>query len=138
MPTPYLIDTNVISELARKRPDAGVVRFIAEQRSLHVSVILFHELAFGLENAAPGQKARLTVFIAAMRAHFGARAVSVDLQVAETAGRLRALEKAQGRILTVADSLIGATAAVLGATLVKRNVKDFEKLGVPLINPFSD
>lgn len=48
----------------------------------------------------------------------------------------RASEMQQGQILTVADALIAATASVHGAVLVTRNIKDFQNLGVPLVNPF--
>lgn len=103
-----------------------------------VSTILFHELACGLETADLKQKPRLTIFVAALRERFGKSAIPVDLEIAETAGRLRAFEKANGRILTVADSLMAATAVVRDLTLATRNVKDFETLGLKLINPFSD
>lgn len=59
------------------------------------------------------------------------------LEIAETAGRLRAFEKGNGRILTVADSMMAATAVVRDLMLVTRNVKDFETLGLKLTNPFS-
>jgi predicted nucleic acid-binding protein len=133
---PCLIDTNVISELARKTPDRGVVDFVASQPKLLVSTILFHELAFGVESAGLEHRARLMAFVTAMRDRFGRHAIPVDLAIAETAGRLRALEKAQGRILTVFDALIAGTAMTKGAVLVTRNTKDFKELGVPLVNPF--
>lgn len=137
METPYLLDTNVVSELARKSPDPGVVAFIADQARLRVSTILFHELTYGLETANPEQKPRLTSFVIGLRERFGKPAIPVDLEIAETAGRLRAFEKANGRILTVADSLMAATAVVRDLCLVTRNVRDFETLGLKLVNPFS-
>lgn len=134
----FLIDTNIVSELARKNPDPGVVAFIAEQPRLFVSTILFHELTYGLETASNDQKPRLTMFVAGLRERFGRSAIPVDLDISETAGRLRAFEKANGRILTVADSLVAATAMVKGLSLVTRNIKDFETLGLKLVNPFSN
>jgi predicted nucleic acid-binding protein len=133
----FLIDTNIVSELARKHPDPGVTNFMTTTPKLLVSTILFHELHYGLETASIEVKARLTSFYAALRDRFGAAAIAVNLQIAETSARLRAFEKAQGRVLTLADSIMAATAINVGATLVTRNVKDFDNLGIEIINPFA-
>ena len=53
----HLIDTNVVSEAARPRPDPGVVAFLQRERDICVSVILFEELSFGLERAPPERRA---------------------------------------------------------------------------------
>jgi predicted nucleic acid-binding protein len=132
----YLIDTNIVSELARRAPNENVVAFVAAQRKLLVSSILFHELAYGLEIAALEERVRLTAFLSAMRERFGTTAVPVDVPVAETAGRLRAFARGRGRTMSVADSLIAASAMGRGATLVTRNTRDFETSGVALHNPF--
>ena len=134
----YLLDTNIVSELARPAPNAGVLQFVAGIPEIMVSVILFHELTFGLATAPAKQQGRLTLFIQAIRGRFGDRAIAIDVSIAETAARLRAFAKEQGRALSVADSLIAATAVVHDATLVTRNVKDFDNLSVALFNPFSD
>ena len=133
----YLIDTNVLSELARNRPDLGVEKFFAETPRLLVSTMLFHEMSYGVATAAPEKKAQLTAFITAMRGRFGARAIPVTLEIAETAGQLRAFEKNKGRILAVTDSIMAATAMVSGAVFVTRNVKDFAGLELRVFNPFS-
>ena len=137
MEKPCLLDTNIVSELFRKSPNPGVIAFIAERPRLHVSTVLFHELTYGLESAAPGLKPRLTVFVAGMRERFGQSAISVNLDIAETAGRLRSFEKVAGRVLSVADSLIAATAVVNDLVLVTRNVKNFAALGLSLVDPFT-
>ncbi len=100
--------------------------------------MLFHELSFSFETANLEQRLRLTSLLAAIRDRFGQKAIPVDLGIVETAGRLRAFAKNQGRVLTVSDSLIAATALAKGAPLVTRNVKDFEGLDIPLRDPFSD
>ena len=138
MPDAALFDTNVISELARQRPDDRVVAFVEATPRVLVSVILFHELSHGFESASREQKLRLAAFLAAMRDRFGPRAIPVDAGIAETAGRLRALSKEQGRVLTASDSLIAATALAKAVPLATRNVKDFEGLNLPLIDPFLD
>jgi toxin FitB len=133
----YILDTNIISELARKQPNSGVVNFMASTPRLSMSVIVFHELTYGL-NSAPGpQKYHLTQFLARMRERFGATSIPVDLTISETAGRLRSFAKSQGRVLSIADSLMAATALIKDAELVTRNIKDFEGLDIPLLNPFS-
>ncbi len=103
----FLIDTNVLSELARKRSDAGVEIFLANTPRILVSTMLFHELSFGVETAAQEKKIQLTSFLAAMRGRFGARAIPVTMEIAETAGQLRAYEKNKGRVLTVTDCNYG-------------------------------
>ena len=137
MPHAALFDTNIISELGRKRPDARVVAFVEATSRVLVSVILFHELSYGFETANREQKLRLSAFLAAMRDRFGPRAIPVDLGIAETAGRLRAYAKDGGRVLAVGDSAIAATALAKGVPLATRNVKDFEGLDVPIIEPFA-
>lgn len=133
----FLVDTNVLSELARKRPDAGVENFFANTPRILVSTMLFHEIRYGLDIAKPEQKAQLTTFITAMRGRFGPRAIPVTLEIAETAGHLRATEKTLGRVLTVTDSIMAATAMTSGAVLVTRNVKDFSGLALRVVNPFA-
>ena len=134
---PFLIDTNIVSELTRPRPHQAVVAFLGANPDLVISVIVFHELEFGI-HCAPDieRRTKLQAYSFALRAQFDGRIFDVDLQVAETAGRLRAFERASGRILAELDALIAATAMVHGCTLVTRNIKDFEKLGIPLLNPW--
>lgn len=134
--TLFLLDTNIVSEAGRRRPHPGVGAFLEQEKDLCVSVILFEELTFGLDRAPLDQRARLTLFVEGVRAQFGARALPVDLNVAGTAGRLRAYANNHGRVLHMGDALIAATAMVNGATVVTRNVRDFAGLSVDVLNPF--
>jgi toxin FitB len=131
-----LLDTNVVSELARRIPHPGVTSFLREIENPQVSVMLFHELVFGMEKAEAAQRLSLGIFVQDMRKMFGADAIPVDMEVSETAARLRAFERKQGRILAIVDSLMAATALVYDMPLATRNVKDFQYLGLRLINPF--
>jgi predicted nucleic acid-binding protein len=133
----HLIDTNVVSEAARPRPDPDVVAFLQRERDICVSVILFEELSFGLERAPPERRARLTLFVEGVFAKFGALALPVDLGIARLSGQLRANANNAGRALHMADALMAATAMTHGAILVTRNARDFMGLGVELCNPFS-
>ena len=75
-------------------------------------------------------------FIDGMRGQFRHRIFAVDLEVGETAGRLRAHAASKGRSLHPLDSLIAATASVHKATLVTRNTKDFEALDIRILDPW--
>jgi hypothetical protein len=134
---PYLVDTNVVSELTKRDPSPAVLGFLSENPDLFISVIVFHELEFGIHCAADaGRRARLQAYAVSLRRQFVGRIIDVDLEIAEMAGRLRAFEKSTGRILAELDALIGATAMVRGCILATRNVKDFETLSIPLLNPW--
>jgi predicted nucleic acid-binding protein len=135
--TGFVIDTNVLSELAKPAPTASVVAFLNRTADLWVSAIAFHEMAYGVARMSDDpRKARLLAFIDTFKIRFEGRIVAVDLSIAETAGRLRGLESRRGRTLSPTDSLIAATAMVHGATLATRNVRDFRELDIPLIDPW--
>ena len=137
--TAYLIDTNVISELARPSPHASVIAFLIKSSDVYVSVIVFHEIAYGIERMADDvRKARLMTFADMFKARFEGRILPVNAPIAETAGRMRAMATRQGRVLTPLDSLIAATVMMQGATLATRNIKDFTYLGIALFDPWED
>jgi hypothetical protein len=133
----FVVDTNIISELMRRSPAPAVVTFLNDNPDLYISSIVFHELEFGIQ-CMPHMERRekLQSYSAALRQQFAGRIIDVDIQVAETGGRMRAFEKSNGRILAELDALIAATAMVKGATLVTRNTKDFEQLSIPMLNPW--
>lgn len=134
---PYLVDTNVVSELTKRDPSPAVLDFLSENPDLFISVIVFHELEFGIHCASDaGRRAGLQAYAVSLRRQFVGRIIDVDLEIVEMAGRLRAFEKSTGRILAELDALIGATAMVKGCILATRNVKDFETLSIPLLNPW--
>jgi predicted nucleic acid-binding protein len=134
---PFLIDTNVVSELTRPKPNANVLAFLNSNPDLYLSVIVLHELEYGIRCAPrPDRRMRLEAFALALSGQFAGRIFDIDAQIAETAGRMRALRKNAGRILAELDAFIAATALVKGIALATRNIKDFAELGVELRNPF--
>jgi predicted nucleic acid-binding protein len=132
----YLLDTSIISESRKPRPDAGVIDWlsITPMQHMHLSVLTVGEIGRGIAKLAGRgdhpQAGRLETWLDEVVTGFGARIVPVTAQVARLWGR-------QGGALPVIDGLIGATAVVYGWTLVTRNVKDFEPQGVPVLNPFN-
>ncbi|SMB22553.1 putative plasmid stability protein stbB [Sterolibacterium denitrificans] len=134
----YLIDTNVLSELRRKRPDAGVVAWFTQRPAdtLYLSALTVGEIRKGIESL-PGEAkhyALLDWLETEVSAYFYNRILPVDVRVADRWGRLLA---AAGRPLPAIDSLLAATALAHDLVLVTRNVRDFAGLPVDLINPWS-
>ncbi len=127
----WLIDTNVISELCRRQPDAKVVQWATAVSDFRLSVISVEEITYGL---AWRPNPRILEW---MEGFFMRHPIlSVTCEIAEHAGRIRGRLAAEGRARTQADMLIAATAAVHDLTLVTRNYADFEGCGIRLLNPF--
>jgi toxin FitB len=135
----YLIDTNVLSELRRKLPNAGVVEWFSRRptSTLYLSVLTLGELRKGVEGVADANRRRalLDWLETELPNFFAGRILSVDTQVADRWGRMVA---AAGRPVPAIDSLLGATAAHHDLSLVTRNVRDFADLGLDVINPWRD
>ncbi|TXT40935.1 MAG: putative plasmid stability protein stbB [Comamonadaceae bacterium] len=137
----YLIDTNVLSELRRKQPDAQVVRWFSGRpaQSLFLSVLTLGEIRKGIErlDGTATNAARLQSLNdwleQELPTFFLGRVLSVDAAVADQWGHLQALTV---RPLPAIDSLLAATALQHHLSLVTRNVKDFAGLGVEVINPW--
>jgi predicted nucleic acid-binding protein len=132
-----LLDTNVVSEVARPRPSKRVVRWLeaVPPEALHVSVLTVGEIRSGVESMMAGaRRERLRVWLEQeVPAWFEHRLLAVDSDVADRWGRLLAAVR---RPLPAIDSLIAATALQHGLRLVTRNTKDFELPGLELVNPW--
>jgi predicted nucleic acid-binding protein len=131
-----LVDTNVLSELPRPRPNAKVVDWFAHQETVHLSVITLEELAFGVARATPRARSRLGRWLGAL---LEARPSVLDVTpaIARISGELRAARESRGRRVAQADMLIAGTALAHGLTLATRNTKDFDGCGVALFDPFA-
>lgn len=127
-----LVDTNIISELSRTKPDTGVLAWAAKVTDYRLSVISLEEIAYGL---AWRPNPRIQAWMEGFFARHAA--LPVTQEIALRAGDLRGRLAALGSPRTQADMLIAATALVHGLTLVTRNSRDFDGCGIPLLNPFS-
>jgi toxin FitB len=135
----YLVDTNVISEPSRKRPNRGVTAWFAaaEESTLYMSVITLGEVRRGIEKVVDGtKKAALERFFVALRSRFAQRILPVDEEVAERWGRLTGRLSDKGIHLPAIDALIAATALAHDLTVVTRNAQDFHNAAVTVIDPF--
>ena len=126
-----LVDTNVLSELARVRPNAGVVEWASRVERIALSVVTVEEIECGL---AWRPNERLEAWFATFLE--ACAVLDVTAPVARLAGRLRGDLRRRGLVRTQADLLIAATALIHGLPLVTRNERDFAGLGVAVLNPF--
>ncbi|QXP85265.1 type II toxin-antitoxin system VapC family toxin [Methylococcus sp. Mc7] len=127
----YLVDTDIISELCRPRPDPGVLAWAARVERLSLSVITVEEICYGLARR-PSERLRMW-----MEQYFrGQTVLPVTETVARRAGELRGEFAGRGISREQADMLIAATAQIHALTLVTRNTRDFEGCGIALLNPF--
>jgi toxin FitB len=133
----YLLDTNVLSELRRKRPDNNVVQWFAQRpvSTLYLSVLSLGEIRKGIDTLtdAVRRQALLDWLETELPRFFSGRILDIDVAAADRWGRLTAQA---GRPLPTVDSLLVATAAQHACVLVTRNLRDTQGLGVQVINPW--
>jgi len=138
----WLLDTNVISELRRPRPNERVRRFIARQRleDLFVSAVTFAEIRFGIETLEdPNRRAELGDWLLhRVRPLFAQRVLEVSEDVMFRWRLLVEEGRKSGHTYSQPDLIIAATALHHGLTLVSRDVGDFERTRVRLVNPWRD
>jgi len=132
----YLLDTNVVSELARPRPDQKVRAWLGGQTEVSISVITIEEIVFGILRAPAMRRPKLAAWFEDLQQNI---LVTHDVtpSIARAAADLRATRTSAGRPVAQADMLIAATAVVHGLTLATRNVTDFEGCGVVIVDPFT-
>ena len=138
----YLLDTCVLSEFVKPKPDARVVQWLQAQdeRELYLSVIVLGELARGIAHLPESKKRRaLDAWLHTdLRTRFHKRILDITPAIAlEWGARSGGLQRA-GQILTMADGLIGATAVVNSLVVVTRNTKDLLPTGASVFNPWTD
>ena len=136
----YLIDTNVISEFLRPLCNERVRIWMegVDREQLFVSVVTLGEFRKGLGVLPAGaRRERLREAITDhLPAWFGTRILPVTQPIAECWGEFEAKRQLMGRPLNVPDAQIAATAFLHRLTLVTRNSKDFQDLGVALFDPW--
>jgi len=132
----YLLDTDVLSELSKRRRNRGVANWFAivPDSELHLSVVALVEVERGIERQRtvdPGFAEQLARWLEFTLRAFDERILPLTVNIARRWGRLAA--QIGNKEL---DLAIAATALEHGLTVVTGNTKHFERTGVPLLNPF--
>ena len=135
--TGVLLDTNVVSELTRETPDSRVLAFLAGHDNLWLSAVVLHELDFGVGLLPPGRRrdgigAALSAFVT----EYEDRILPVGRPEARQAAALSARAHRSGRVLDLGDALIAGTASANDLSVATRSVRDFDGLGLDVIDPW--
>lgn len=137
----FLLDTNVVSEWMKPRPDMGVIKWLAEadEDRVFLSVVTLAELRHGIERMPEGaRRNRYDAWLTTeLPRRFDSRVIHVDAETSDQWGRVVARGQSLGRPVGTMDAFLAATALRHDMTLLTRNISDFEVLSVRLLNPWS-
>lgn len=136
----WLLDTNVLSEIRRRRPNRKVVAFVAEQPLdlLHVSTVSLAEIRFGIELVTDAnRRAELNAWLThKVRPLFAQRVLDVSEDVLFKWRLLVEEGRKSGHTYSQPDLFIAATALHYGMTAVSRDTREYERAGAAVFNPW--
>jgi predicted nucleic acid-binding protein len=138
--TAWLLDTNVLSEVRKRRPNRKVVAFVAEQPLdlLYISTVTLAEIRFGIELLTDAtRRAELNAWLThKVRPLFAQRVLDVSEDVFFKWRLLVEEGRKSGHTFSQPDLFIAATALHHGMTVVSRDTREYERAGVPVLNPW--
>ncbi len=130
--TIYLADTNVVSELVKKTPDASLMQWLQTVDLMSVSAVTIEEAHFGLAWQPNARKLQLfNAIVQSLHAVY-----PITESIAQRAGVLRGQFQSQGITRSAPDMLIAAIAQEHLLVIATRNVRDFMGCGVQVVIPF--
>jgi predicted nucleic acid-binding protein len=132
------LDTNVVSELVKRKPDAKVLAWLTKlDASLALSTVVLAEITYGIEKLRPDERARrLEGFPDELQQRYAGRLYHFDAESALLYGVLMGRSRKQGRNLSTADGMIAAIALRHQGELATRNVADFVVPNLTVHNPW--
>ena len=137
----YLLDTNVLSEVRKPLPNAKVIEWLGsvDEDRVSISVVSLGEIRRGVALMEAGRRRdALELWLQEdLPQRFEGRLLAIDVVIADRWGVLMAGSRKRGVTLNPIDGFIAATAQVHDLTLVTRNTRDFEALGITLFDPWA-
>jgi predicted nucleic acid-binding protein len=135
----FLLDTNVVSETIKRRPNPGVTQWLdqTDTAGLWLCTITIGEITKGialLRKREPERAKQLLNWRTKLEAAYTDRILPFDTQTSHQWGEIRAGFPS----MSLEDSIIASIAQVRGLTIVTRNTRDFAATGLPIVNPFRD
>jgi len=138
----YLLDTCLISELSKSKPDKNVVDWVLSKNEtgFYISVLTFGELHKGIEKLPESKKKEeLRIWIEGeLKDRFQNRIIGIDMRVSILWGKIQCVAEKKGKPMPAIDALIAATGIAHDLIVVTRNVSDMEQSGVRLLNPWEN
>jgi len=136
----WLLDTNVISELRKPRPDAKVTQFVSAQsgHTLHASEVTFAEIRYGIQQLSdPGRRVDIELWLDRMlRPLFADRVLAITEDVIVRSKIMEAQGRKRGHTFGQPDLFVAAMAAVEDLVVVTRDTGEFVAAGVPAFDPW--
>ena len=135
----YLLDTCVLSELVKPRPNTEVLRWFEARKAheLYISAMTWGELQRGVTKLPESKRrSELTLWLQQLKTGFENRILAFDHNVSEVWALMTVQAETQGQSMASFDSIIAATARANDCKLVTRNVRDFANVGLEVLNPW--
>lgn len=137
----YLLDTCVLSEYVKKKPNFQVIQWLDEQNedSLFISILTIAELKKGIIKIKKSQASRyqkLNNWLLKIEQRFAGRILPLNKNILDTWAKICGESEASGKKLPIMDSLIASTATQHNLIIVTRNIDDFKFSSNQLFNPW--
>jgi predicted nucleic acid-binding protein len=137
----YLLDTCVIAELVKPKPNNNVVHWLKLQveNRLYISVLTLGEISKGIEKVKDEvRKKKLHLWVENdLKERFRGRILPINEQIAMIWGQIQGQAEKQGKRMPTIDGLIAATGLAYNIIVVSRNISDMQTSGVVLLNPWN-
>lgn len=136
--TTYLLDTNVISETTRPRPNSNVLRWITELSPIALPSVAVYEIASGIQRLPASRKREFLEDWFAELLASDCDVLPFDRDAAVTCAMLETVARSRRRTIELRDLLILAIARSHSMGIATRNISHFRGFGVPVYDPFDD